>query len=282
MLRYAPLVAVAVGLSLFAGRALAQSVPLDAALLAYSEGRLDEALASFEQALAAPGNEPGQLTTIHLHLGILRASLGDADGARNAFEVAIALRPDLEAPTELGPGQRAPFDDARAARDGRRLRVETRARGPATIEARVMDAPAGLIGGIAVLATLRDGTTWTFQIAGERGAATIPNGARDIAVRAVDAHGGVVVRAESVALQAVPTAAEAARRVAAAERAGARGHDRTTTGSHEGDRDDGGGGFFSTPWPWIGLGAILIGAAVAAIVVVTAQDEYVVGAPVIR
>ncbi len=284
MLRNARLVAVAMGLLFCAGRALAQSAPLDEALRAYADGRLDEAPGRFEAALAAPGNGPAALATIHLHLGILHASLGDATRARRDFELALALRPDSAPPSELGPGQRAAFDDARAAREGHTMRIEGRARGHGAVEARVVDAPDGLVAGIVVHAALPSENEWTGRIAGTSGTTALPRGARDVVVQAVDEHGGIVAQASVTASPVAPDAGDTARRAAAAE--GSRASDRSheTLGSREDvrDRDTDGGGFFSTAWPWIGLGAVVVGAAIAVLLVATARDEYTVSAPVFR
>jgi len=288
MLRHARLCAIAVltvmGASLAGSIAHAQSSVLEDALSAYEAGRVDDAAAGFERALATAGNGPAELATIHLHLGILRASLGDADGARAAFEVALALRPGTEAPSELGPAQLPAFERAQAARTGRTLRVVVATHGRRTVEARVDGAPAGLVDALVVRARLRDGAERSTRIAGTSGAAQLPDAAERAEVVAVDAHGGIVARVPVPLPALPPTAVQTAHRAV---------HDGTsraapiasvtatgTTGASHDDRD--GGGFFSTPWPWMVLGVIVTAATVATVLVVTRTDEYVVGPPVVR
>src|SRR5687767_1739704 len=104
--------------------ASAQEMSLGEALEAYHAGRLDVAVERFEAALRTSGNGPEELASIHLHLGILRATMGDETAAAREFETALAIRPSLEVPEELGPEARALFQRAREARGGRALRVE--------------------------------------------------------------------------------------------------------------------------------------------------------------
>jgi hypothetical protein len=260
---------------------LAQNAPLAEALEAYRGGRLDVALERFEAAVRVEGNAPEELAAIHLHLGILRATMGENDAAGREFELALAIRPDLEVPSELGPEPSALFERARAARGGRAVRVEVTAASPprptgeTRIRVAVLDAPEGGVGSIGVRAGPpgQGAPAWARRIEGTAANVAIPAEAwrgqpsLSIAVDALDPWGGTAAREVLEVLGTSPSSG-------ARDRPG----DGTTPRA---DDDDDGGGFFSTAWPWIGL-VVIAGAAAAAIVWLTASEEYTFGPPVVE
>jgi hypothetical protein len=77
--------------ALLSGVGLARATEVDEALSLESEGRLAEALAAFEGALNQRGRSRDELLTIYQHLGVLRYSAGDRNGARQALWSLRAL-----------------------------------------------------------------------------------------------------------------------------------------------------------------------------------------------
>jgi hypothetical protein len=267
--------------ALSAAPAGAQNAPLAEALDAYRGGRLDVALERFEAAVRSAGNGPEELAAIHLHLGILRATIGETDVARREFELALAIRPELEAPSELGPEPRALFERIRADRAGRPLRVEVAPVGAARSDAEtrirvaVRDAPADAVPSIGVTAAPANAPP-SWRPWSERG----PGPEAELVVPAQAWGGGAGLTIMVHALD--PWGGTVAHEILDLEAAGEHGAAGDGTGSPPDDDDDGeGGGFFSTAWPWIGL-LVIAGGATAAILVLTASDEYVAGPPVVE
>jgi tetratricopeptide (TPR) repeat protein len=249
------------------------------ALEAYRAGQLDVALERFGEALRAPGNGPAELAQIHLHLGILRTSLGDLPAARRAFEVALALDPDLEAPRELAPASRAAFEEVRAASAGERLVVEVRATGEASrsrqtpLSVAAARAPAGLVARIDIEAGPEGGpVSWTTSVSGPGPAAVeLPPAAwADAAslrlnAAARDEHGGLLASASTV-LAAPARAPVVTAQIVPRPRRTARRE----------------GNLLTSAWFWTGVGAVVTGVVVTGMVLAASEERYEVGAPTVR
>jgi len=264
--------------------ALGQARAVDEALGAYQDGELYRALELFTAALEAPGNSPEDLVNIHLHLGILKGSLADMDGARSAFESALAIDATLSAPEELNPDLGALFSEVSSGRGGRSLTLNVSA--PSSVEAnrpvslavRVNGAPAGLVASVRAGATAPGGgdavTTEAAPLSDGAAQLTLPAAAWRGAVRlrvetrAFDSFGGIVAVAHSELEASSTTAADPA--IA---------YDVESQDTDEGSDD---GGILASPWFWIVTGVIVLGAAGAVTaVVLTTETQPVVGSPMI-
>ena len=257
-----------------AGGAAAQEAPLERARQAYSEGRFDAALPAFDEALRTPGHAPAELAEIHFHLGILRALLGDMDAARRAFDIALVIAPDLSVPPELGPDLGGLFEEAREALAGRRIEVQSRplgpvhARRPVPLAVRAVGAPEGLVRGFH----LRSDTGWeaTAQGGAEARLTIAPAawgdaGTLRLRIEALDSYLGVLAEAATELngpALAPPTGVT----------------ENAPTDSNDGEVDEG-GGVLASPWFWLTLGVLVAGGVTAGVLVATAEENYVVGAP---
>jgi hypothetical protein len=129
---------------------LARAAEVDEALSLESQGRLAEALASFEEALNQGGRSRDELLTIYQHLGVLRYSAGDREGSRQALWSLRALtrHPSLPAlaPPEVHDLLAAVSDEWGDRVLQVAVSVEARADG-AEIEARAVHDLADMVAG---------------------------------------------------------------------------------------------------------------------------------------
>ena len=273
--------AVALGATAATGStALAQRSPeVEDAMAAYREGRLDQALARFQQALETGNQDPDMVVEIHLHIGIVRAAQGEQREAEAAFEAALALRPELDAPEELSPVHRQAFDRAQAARAGRRLRIQATPPaqvsrlGDTAVRIAVEDAPAAVAINLVAVVESGDGGPALRRILGPGPATlTVPSDAwgtsrrLSVTIDAEDRHGNVLISATLALRDGAGAGA------AADDGAGIGGP--ITGGAVDGE-DDG------LPWLWIGIGALVAAGALTGVLLATAEDRYVVGAPMV-
>jgi tetratricopeptide (TPR) repeat protein len=280
------LIAVAAVLATSA-TARAEESRLQAALSAYDQGELDQALEAFDAALRSGLNGPEDLVTIHVHLGVLRGAGGDVEAARRSFEVALALNPALPTPSEAGGQLRTLFEDLRAARAGRGMAVELRpAGGGARVEAAAINAPPGLVAGLRLRATSgpQAPSAWTRELnVPGPSIVMVPDEAFGgeailaLSVDALDEHGNRLARAlAEVARGATgdePVPAEISPDATHPEPSGA----GARPPSHRGRW-----AWYEHPAFWVAIGLVVAGGVTAGIVVGTSDDRYIVGAPQVR
>jgi len=251
------------------------------ALAAYQRGELDQAAQLFRQALETPGNSPETLVVIHRHLGILASASGDHEAARAAFEVSLALDPEQEAPSELGGAQRAPFDAARTAREGRRLRVEVQLP-PAAVAAgaevavAATDAPEALVDAMRIRVRSGERPEWFLRLDGAGphtvaipSSAISVGAATTVTAEALDRHGGVVGTAQEALLLSTIRGGGA---VDGPDLPASSPTDRVVRRSRH-----------DLTWLWITLGVVggvLVAGAITFTAIVYASDhQYAVGPP---
>ncbi len=238
--------------------ALAQA-PLADADRAYDDGRLGEAAHAYDDALATGALDPALLTRAHVRLGVLAALEGEDEATDRHFAIALALDPVRDAPEELTPELRARFDALREARDGHRLTlaIEMEDEGMHLV---VRDAPPDLVQTIVV----RGGHGWErrFPWSGEPITIDPPPEAMPVEAFALDAHGNRLARA-GARIEVPVVLGEPA---------------PLTQPPANGD---GGRNLIESPWLWIVVGTIVIGAAVA-VGVSASGDRYTLDPPVVR
>ncbi|MCB9611516.1 MAG: tetratricopeptide repeat protein [Sandaracinus sp.] len=260
------------GLLLVASRVGAQSV--EAAESLYRRGDLPGALEGFDAALRAGGLEGSALARVHWHLGVLHAIVGEVDAARADFGRALAIDPSLAVPDELPPEKQALFEEVRRTTRRAELHVE-----PVAIDANAdstlrVRAPAGLVSRTVLECTPPGGEPWTVEVDGDEALVPSPawRGARRLGIRAVafDAHGNVVARTTSTLVAATVGVTEP--------------DDPSHAPSHyalptEPPRER---SVAKSPWLWLGVGAVVIGGVVAAVLVATRDTRYFVEPEVTR
>lgn len=266
--------------------ARAEGSGLRAALSAYDHGELDQALAAFDAALRSGQNGPEDLVTIHVHLGVLRGAGGDVEAARRSFEIALALNPSLPTPSEAGGQLRALFEDLRAARAGRGLSVELRPvpGGGARVEAAAVNAPPGLVAGLRLRATSgpQAQNAWARELdVPGPSIVMVPDEAFGgepilaLGVDALDAHGNRLARA----------LAEVARDEGGNEPASASSAPSAVTTADAEPQPPAQRrrwAWYQHPALWVVVGLVVAGGVTAGVVVGTAEDRYIVGAPQVR
>ncbi|MCB9596804.1 MAG: hypothetical protein H6719_29040 [Sandaracinaceae bacterium] len=266
-------------LLLLACPCMASAQSVDDALAHYRAGRIEEALAAFEQVRQSATDDPAALVTTHVYLGVIHAAMGDEPLARRDFAVALALDPSLSPPSELGPAQQRIFEDVRQSTRALTVSVEAPdapvAGEPVALRASAQNVPAHIVAALRVRATPEDGEAWVTRVEGTEAAVTVPasawsGGTRlSLLVEALTTHGGVLARGQQPLVARLPDVVAAAA-VDTADPAVA------TT-------DEGGGSVAEEAWFWILIGALVAGGVAAAILIPTVgtQDVYDLGAPTI-
>lgn len=265
---------------------------LEAALETHRDGALDRALELFEEALNAPGNEPSDLITIHLYIGMLRGAMGEDQVARRSFEACLALDPSLAEHEEFGPRLQQAFEAVRAERAGRVLSVRVN---PATIgdqsggldvEIAATNAPEGLVAALELIASVEsESPHLTLRVDGAGPTTvTVPPVAHHntpirLDVTALDAHGGVLAR-ESRVISPPPTPLADPVESEGAEPGSADGEGRSSDEQH--GRREGRRRWYLSAWFWSIIGVVVAGGVTAGVVVGTAQHRYIVGSPFVE
>lgn len=206
------IVALAATLTVAALRGEARAEDLPTALSLEAAGRLGDALDAFGQALESPGNTAEDLSTIYLHLSVLRFGVGDRTGALQALTRLLALDRAATLPPSAPPDLGDLMEQARGLWGERTFgaTVETPERAspgePAMVRISVVDDVAGFVGGAVLLAGTEvvaeeEGRGPTFELsvpagALERGQPLVP--------RLLDEHGGTVWQGEPVQIEAAP------------------------------------------------------------------------------
>lgn len=239
------------GLALCAAGARAQSAAESAATAkkAYEALDYDGCVVAAKASLQAPATRAERVEA-HRLLGLCRAALGDADGARDAFVEMLGVDPAAQLPPGLSPRFTSAFLEARGFWVGKEplglVVVGEEVRGRTRILTLEVKDAAELIDSVAWRA--KDGELGTPVKAAEKMELEVPvDVAR--AVVAIDAQGGVV--AELVIEKEAPPL------VAPDEIA-------TTTPEEEESSA------LASPWLWAGVGGVAIvavGLAVSGIVV---------------
>lgn len=114
--------------------ALCAAAPLDDAEAALADLRYEEAAALFEQALAGGPYSHAQVVTLWRDVGIVRAYLGDEQGARAAFAALLRAEPAFVLPYTTSPKASLLFDEERKQALAKDLRTRIELTLPATLD----------------------------------------------------------------------------------------------------------------------------------------------------
>lgn len=252
--------------SLLASTSAAQSV--EAAEARYRRGDLPGALEAFDATLRGGGLEGSTLARVHWHLGVLHAIVGDEAAARTDFGNALAIDPSLPVPDELPPEKQALYEAVRRDTPRAELHVEPLEVDPEGATILRVVAPR-LATRTRLEVTPPEGDPWSVETTTTSAQidAAAWRGAPRLVVRATafDAYGNVVART-SVSFVAP------------------RGSDLTEDPEqyalpHETPSER---SVAKSPWLWLGIGAVVVGGAVAAVLLTTRDTRYVAEPSVVR
>jgi len=239
------------GLALCATDASAETAAASVATAkkAYESLDYDGCVTASKASLQAPATRSERVDA-HRLLGLCKAALGDADGARDAFVEMLGVDPAAQLPSGLSPRFTSAFLEARGFWVGKEplglvvVGEETRGR-TRILTLEVKDA-AELIDSVAWRA--KDGELGTPVKAAEKMELEVPvDVARDVV--AIDSQGGVVAELR-IEKDPPPTAAP----------------DEIATATPEEEETS----TLASPWLWAGVGGVAIvavGIAVSGIVV---------------
>lgn len=227
----------------------------------WEQGAITDAAPLYEKALAQGGMFPPDVVLAHARIGTVLAATGKKEAALNAFRVAAVIDPGFQLPAESGPVAKKLYEEARkqAQKQGGKLEVTVEApekvdaQKPFTVTAKLPEAFAPVVDKIGIevrdTATQKAGwkadqaatATMTFDVPGKH----VPGGTTLIVrVSALDASGNRWAMAD-----AKVRVKEGKSEVVAA----------TTDVPPEKDERDKPAkkGFFSGPWPYVVVGAIV-------------------------
>ena len=187
---------LAAALALAAGAATARAQDGDPVARAKAEmARLDydAAIALLEQAEESGTNGPAEMIEIYRATAESHAAMGRADAAETAFRRLLALDPSFELPAGSSPTRTGPFGGAREFLADRRIAIECRRAGAATLV--VKSDPVDLVaGGRPVTAS---GEPAGKDARGQgRVTLAVEAGGPVAGCAALDRHGNVLVRAD--------------------------------------------------------------------------------------
>lgn len=237
---------------------------------AFDSLEFDVASAGFRDALREPGTREERIRAWR-GLALSEAFMGEAAGARAAFESLLIIEPSAEVSRALGPKVREPFEAAREALRGRRGRLKlTRSEG-GRVEAR-LEQPRPLA--VELVLYVRQPGDATYRevrgrASGRVSVAASPVRSVDAYVVALDAAGGTLFEAGSARAPVHFEATEALLPVAS--RSEVRG-DIAMEAFREGavEAQEGRG---SRVWPWVVGGVGVVAAGVVAGVLLAQPPE---------
>lgn len=239
--------------------ALAQSEPLAAGDAAWAEGDLTRAVDGYEGALRTGQLSGAPLARALRMLGLLRSILDQTEAATRAFARSLAIDPEQSAPEELPPEKLVAFQQARAANEGA-MRLSL-ASDDSRVSVALTRAPEGWVDSLVLRASppgadpwesTFDGASTSLEVdaAAWRGAEVI-----DVEVVARDSFGNTLARGET----------RLTRRPA-------------TSNALPLEEEEESSSIASSPWLWVGIGAVVVGGVLAAILL-TRDTEYQLGEP---
>jgi tetratricopeptide (TPR) repeat protein len=166
---------------------------LDRAREEVAELRYEDAQKTLDKVLRSGTNSPGEMTEIYLLLGEVYASLGEDEGASDAFLRALAIDPAIDLRAGLSPKIKDPFGKARKSQRGKKpLTIAHRilSANPPTIAVLVQADPFEMIVGAKLIYKNDSGSDRSVAGVGkERIDLELPDGVDRFVVAAIDEHG---------------------------------------------------------------------------------------------
>lgn len=270
----------------YAAESSAGSAALRQARDAWERGALEAAEDGYREALEKGGLAPEEVVEGYVRMGAVRASLGKKDAAVRAFKAASILDSSFTVPTQAGP--KGSQFAAQAKRETARIGSiqltmsapkEASAGKSFNVTAQLDAAHVPIVAKVTLLA--RDGTSGKEASAEAKAAesvelevpsdVTLPSANLLVRIDAIDTHGNRLASTEERVR--VPDAPRA--------RASTSRGDKSSSSSSSAAADGGvrkGGGFWSSPWPYVIGGVALAGVGAALYFGTRPSDEVSVGA----
>jgi len=269
------------------GRLNAQETFLMQAAKAWENAELNKAADLYEKALEEGGLYPSDVLVAYSRIGTVRAAMGRTSEALSRFRVAATLDPSFELPSEAGPKAKTVYKKAKAEaikQGGGKLEVTAEVPQQATpgTEFKVVGhlpeafVPLMVEMGITVsdpsIASMQPwstkkpiDTSVQFEVPGK---AVLAGANLLVRVDALDSHGNRWASSQTRVQVSAPKAKDAG---------------PMTSGPLPEFGDDNkdkkkSGGFWSSPWPWVIGGAVVVGGT-AAYFMTRPTDDVTVGAP---
>ncbi|CAN5925802.1 hypothetical protein BH11MYX4_BH11MYX4_23320 [soil metagenome] len=273
-----------------ATEAAAGGPALRQARAAWDKGAIETAEPLYREALEKGGLAPADVLEGYVRLGSIRASLGKKDQAIAAFRAASILDSTFAVPTEAGP--KGPSLAAQAKKDTAKIGTiqltikapkEVPSGKPFRVSAALDAAHVAIIAKIGLVA--RDGTSGK-EVVGEAkpgenvdldvaSEVTMPSASILVRVDALDRQGNRLASAEERVRVADGAGGGA---VAAASTSSSSSSSASPSASPSGDTGTRkGGGFWSSPWPYVVGGLALAGAGTAVYFGTRPSDQVSVG-----
>jgi hypothetical protein len=279
----------------YASEAAAGGPALRQARAAWEKGNLDIAEPLYREALEKGGLAPADILEGYVRLGSIRASLGKRDQAIAAFRAASILDSTFAVPSEAGP--KGPAYAAQAKKDTAKIgSIQLSIKAPKevtsgksfTVTASLDSAHIPIVAKLGLVA--RDGTSGKEATAEAKPAesaelevpseVTMPSASILVRVDALDSHGNRLASVEERVR--VPEGGVAAAGGGGSSNAKS---EPSSSSSSAASADTGvrkGGGFWSSPWPYVIGGVALAGAGTAVYFGTRPSDQVAVGAPAVR
>jgi len=258
----------------------------------WEKGSFESAEQSYREALEKGGLAPNEVLEGYVRLGSIRASLNKREQAVAAFRAASILDSTFAVPSEAGP--KGPAYAAQAKKDTAKigsiqLSIKGQREVPSgkafSVTAMLDSAHIPIVTKVVLLA--RDGTSakevttdarpqeqMELEVPAE---VTMPNASLLVRVDAVDSHGNRLASVEERVRVHGESGGGGAAVVVAPVGAGA-SSSLATSPSPSGDTGiRKGGGFWSSPWPYVIGGIALAGAGTAVYFGTRPADEVAVG-----
>jgi hypothetical protein len=259
---------------------------------AWDKGAIETAEPLYREALEKGGLAPPDVLEGYVRLGSIRASLNKKDQAIAAFRAASILDSTFAVPTEAGP--KGPSLAAQAKKDTAKigsiqLTIKAPKEAPSgksfKVTAELDAAHIPIVAKIALLA--RDGTSGKEVVAEARSGETVelevasevtlPNASVLVRVDALDKQGNRLASAEE---RVRVTEGGGAAAVASAPSSGSSSSSSSTPASTSPGGDTSprkGGGFWSSPWPYVVGGLALAATGTAVYFGTRPSDQVSVG-----
>jgi hypothetical protein len=259
----------------YAAESPAGGPALRQARAAWERGSLDTAESLYREALEKGGLAPGEVVEGYVRLGAVRAARGKKDQAIAAFRAASILDASFAVPREAG--RKGATYAAQAKKDTRKIGSiqlsirapqETPSGKPFTVTAQLDGAHVAIVSSMALVA--RDGTSGKETTADSKPGEsvelevpadiTLPSASIVVRVDALDKHGNRLASAEERVR--VPEATPPAVVAKVEPRIGPSTSAAPTSPAEDTSLRKG-GGFWSSPWPYLIGGVALAGASTA-------------------
>ncbi len=255
---------------------------------AWDRGAIETAEPLYREALEKGGLAPADVLEGYVRLGSIRASLGKKDQAIAAFRAASILDATFAVPTEAGP--KGPSLAAQAKKDTAKIgTIQLTVKAPKEVPSgRSFRVTADLDAAhVAIVARIglvaRDGTSGKEVVAeakpGENveldvaSEVTMPNASILVRVDALDKQGNRLASAEERVR--VGDGGGGGATASSSASSSSSSSSSSSLGADAGSRK--GGGFWSSPWPYVVGGLALAGAGTAVYFGTRPSDQVSVG-----